>query len=207
MSLRANILLFILSSAIVSAAMLMLFVDVFWFHDGVKETSFTEISQELILALIVSLHMFMARRRDSMSHCGVLIAAFFTCMFIREMDFLFDELSHGSWVWFALGVAVLSIVYCLLKPALTVNQLVKVMSYPSFGMMLSGILSILVFSRIFGMGMLWDGLMIDGYNRLVKNMVEEGTELFGYILCLISTVWYFYLTRKSSKKSGNVIIR
>ncbi|WP_236127652.1 hypothetical protein [Cedecea colo] len=111
-------------------------------------------------------------------------------MLIRELDFIFDELSHGCWVWFALFTALACISYALRNKEKTLEGIASFMRHPAYGMMLSGLLCVLIFSRLFGMHTLWEGLMLDGYNRLVKNMVEEGTEMFGYILCMLSTIWY-----------------
>lgn len=72
----------------------------------------------------------------------------------------------------------------------TVQGLAHFVTHPSYGMMCAGLLCILVFSRLFGMNSLWQMLMLDGYNRVVKNMVEEGCELLGYAFCLIAALGY-----------------
>lgn len=170
-------------------AILAIYLDVSWLNNGIKEDSLTEISQEIILALIVGLYLWQARnpsRRSAMT----LIAGFFLCMLIREMDFLFDLLRHGAWVWFALIAAAIAIGYNANKASAAVAQMVSFMRHPAYGMMLSGLLCVLVFSRLFGMHHLWQNIMLEGYNRIVKNMVEEGVELFGYALCFASTIWY-----------------
>lgn len=41
----------------------------------------------------------------------MLVGGFFLCMLIREMDFAFDALWHGAWVWFALAVALVCLWY------------------------------------------------------------------------------------------------
>jgi len=50
---------------------------------------------------------------------------------------------------------------------------------------------------LFGMNSLWQMLMLDGYNRVVKNMVEEGCELLGYAFCLIAALGYLKDRRAS----------
>lgn len=65
-------------------------------------------------------------------------------------------------------------------------------------MLATGLLIVLVFSRLFGMNALWENLMLDGYNRVVKNMAEEGCELLGYSLCTLASVRYFWQTRPQS---------
>lgn len=183
-------LFLLLSVSLVILAIAALFLDVHWLHNDVKETSITEISQALILTAIVCLNLFQGVRNKENMHSFVLVAGFFGCMLIREMDFLFDVIAHGSWVWFALTVAIVTMFFCFKKPANTIHQLTIFTSHPAYGMMFSGLLCILFFSRLFGMQVLWQHIMQDGYIRVVKNIVEEGAELFGYVLCLISTCWY-----------------
>ena len=96
----------------------------------------------------------------------MLVGGFFLCMLIREMDFAFDALWHGAWVWFALAVALVCLWYAAAhrgaaRPA-------DFVTHPGYGMMCAGLLCILVFSRLFGMSVLWQTLMLDGYNRVVK---------------------------------------
>ncbi|GAA3606139.1 hypothetical protein GCM10023078_36540 [Gibbsiella greigii] len=193
-------LFLLLSVLIVALAVVALFLDIHWLHNDVKELSITEVSQELILAVIVGINVFQAVRHKEKTRISVLIAGFFGCMLIREMDFLFDAIAFGSWVWFALAVAALSLFLGLKKTAEAVNQLAVFMRHPAYGMMFSGLLCILIFSRLFGMHILWQQLMQDGYIRVVKNAVEEGTELFGYLLCLMSTCWYLATNRQTDRR-------
>ena len=180
-----NLLLrIIFFSLAVMVAVLCLHVDVNILKNGLSETSFTEVVQESILLIIVVIHLVRARKDSAMRQCNVLIAGFFLAMLIRELDAVFDLIRHGSWVWFALLVSVASIVYAVRNPARIARQLIAYASTPSYGVMVSGLLAILIFSRLFGMSMLWHSILQEGYARIVKNMVEEGVELFGYILCL-----------------------
>lgn len=184
-----NLLLrIIFFSLAVMVAVLCLHVDVNILKDGLSETSFTEVAQESILLIIVVIHLVRTRKDSAMRQCNVLIAGFFLAMLIRELDAVFDLIRHGSWVWFALLVSVASIVYAVRNPARIARQLIAYASTPSYGVMVSGLLAILIFSRLFGMSMLWHSILQEGYARIVKNMVEEGVELFGYILCLGASV-------------------
>lgn len=168
----------------------LIFIDVYWLHNFVHETSLTEISQEIMLAAISLSFFVSAYLQPAFRHARVLIGGFFLCMLIREMDFAFDMLWHGSWVGFALVATLLCVAYSLSELAAALRGLAHFFCHPSYGMMCSGLLCILVFSRVFGMHLLWQGLMLDGYNRVVKNMVEEGCEMFGYALCLFATINY-----------------
>jgi len=70
--------------------------------------------------------------------------------------------------------------------------------HPGYGLVCAGLLSVLVFSRLMGMGGVWQTLPQDEYVRMVKNTVKEGSELFGYALCLPGTLLYVRDKRKKS---------
>ncbi|HCT3489089.1 TPA: transporter [Klebsiella variicola] len=171
-------LLFFLGAAVAGAlAVLCLWVDIRVFGNDIPEVSLTEVVQESVLAVIVLVHFLLARKYTHLRYSNILIGGFFLAMLIRELDGLFDLLSHGSWVWFALLTTVGS-------------QLAEYTRTPYYGMMISGLLAILVFSRLFGMHGLWYAVLDENYARVVKNTVEEGSESFGYMLCLTATLGY-----------------
>lgn len=184
-----NIILRVVFLALsVVAAVLCLHIDVNIFRNGISEYSLTEIVQESILAVIIFIHLMRAINSSKMRLCNVLIAGFFTAMLIRELDAVFDLISHGSWVWFALAVSFATLLYVLRHPRQILAELAEYIENPSYGLMISGLLAILVFSRVFGMSILWQSILQEGYVREVKNMVEEGSELFGYMLCLCASI-------------------
>ncbi|PRD14618.1 hypothetical protein [Pantoea coffeiphila] len=196
LTIRNKIGVFFIFAAFLSAMMGLVFIDVVWMSDEVHEASFTEITQELILGVIVFLFIRHARDSVDQQPIRILVAGFFACMLIRELDFLFDKISHGSWFWFALAVTFASLIAALRHPRYLISGLADFMRHPAWGMMVAGMLTILVFSRLFGMNELWRHLMPDGYNRTVKNMAEEGSELLGYTLCLFATLGYLFTEKK-----------
>ncbi|PIJ50711.1 transporter [Erwinia sp. OLTSP20] len=183
-------LFFLAAAALSAVTMLCLWIDVGVFKDGVNEISCTEITQELTLAVIVFLHARLAKKHPELRYCNMLIAGLFLAMLIRELDALFDLLAHGSWVWLALFSTLCTVVLPLRHFRHTLCQLEQYSRTPWYGMIMSGLLTILVFSRLFGMHQLWQTILADGYARVVKNIVEEGSELFGYLLCLTATIGY-----------------
>jgi len=195
-TIRNKIGVFFVFAAFLSAMMGLVFVDVVWMSDEVHEASLTEIGQELILAVIAFLFLRHARESVEQRPIRILVAGFFGCMLIRELDFLFDIISHGSWFWFALAVTIISVLAALRHPHYLISGLADFMRHPAWGMMVAGMLTILVFSRLFGMNELWQHLMPDGYNRTVKNMAEEGSELLGYTFCLFATFGYLFTENK-----------
>ena len=132
----------------------------------------------------------LARKYAHLRYSNILIGGFFLAMLIRELDGLFDLLSHGSWVWFALLATAGSLLLPLRHLRKTLSQLAAYTRTPYYGMMISGLLAILVFSRLFGMHGLWYAVLDENFARVVKNTVEEGSESFGYMLCLTATLGY-----------------
>lgn len=189
---RNKILAFLGSALFIGVMMGLVFIDVVWMHDAVHEASLTECAQEIMLAIISLLFFHRAWRAPGQRPIAVLVGGFFGCMFIREMDFLFDQLSHGSWFWFALALTLACFAIALRNPRGIVSGLARFMTHPGWGMMSAGMLTILVFSRLFGIHQLWEHLMLDSYIRTVKNMAEEGSELLGYSLCMLATVRYLW---------------
>jgi hypothetical protein len=126
------------------------------------------------------------------------VAGFYSCMLIRELDFVFDAIQHGSWIWFALAVTAGCLAVALRTPKKTLHALARLLQHRSWPVMASGFLVVLVFSRLFGIHALWQHLMLGDYNRVVKNMAEEGTELLGYGLCWLASVRYLWQTRPAA---------
>ena len=93
-------------------------------------------------------------------------------MLIRELDALFDLISHGSWVWFALATTIAALIAPLRHARQTLSQLAQYTRTP-YGMMISGLLAILVFSRLFGMHGLWYAVLDENYARVVKTPLKR----------------------------------
>ncbi|RAW91322.1 hypothetical protein [Photorhabdus laumondii] len=181
---------FVLYALILATVIGLLFIDVIYLQNAVKENSLTEIAQESILFVISAVFLLEAKKNSQLRPALVLISGFFACLLIRELDAIFDEIFHGAWAWIAIPLALICIFYSAYKGRDTLAGLVHFTRHQSYSMMVAGILCVLVFSRLFGMGELWKGLMLEHFDRTAKNMVEEGCELLGYCLCLISTFWY-----------------
>ncbi|TDB63124.1 hypothetical protein [Photorhabdus khanii] len=181
---------FVFYALILSIVIGLLFIDVVYLQNAVKESSLTEIAQESILFVISAVFLLEARKNSQLRPALVLVSGFFACLLIRELDSIFDQIFHGAWVWIAVPLALICIFYAVYRGRVTLVGLTHFARHQSYGMMVSGILCVLVFSRLFGMGVLWQGLMLEDFDRTVKNVVEEGCEALGYYLCLIATFWY-----------------
>ena len=161
---------FILAALFLALMILPIYIDVAWMNDALHETSFTETTQEIMLAVIAALFFIAAQRRPAQRGALTLVAGFYSCMLIRELDFVFDAIQHGSWIWFALAVTAGCLAVALRTPKKTLHALARLLQHRSWPVMASGFLVVLVFSRLFGIHALWQHLMLGDYNRVVKNM-------------------------------------
>lgn len=174
--------LFVLAIGIIANSVLR--IDFVLLNGNVGEISVTEMLQQLLLIVSSVSFVYLARKRNEVKNAAVLISAFFAVLFIREMDFWFDKIAHGAWVFPAALVAGSAIFYAVKNGKRTIDQLALILASPHMDLLVTGVMLLLVFSRLFGMGSFWHNVMGDDYVRAVKNIAEEGTELLAY--CLIA---------------------
>ncbi len=185
---------FFLAALIAASVVGCIYLDVTIHHD-LSEGSFVEFGQETLL--LITTVIFGAMAMKSRQGGLWLVAGFFCCMFIRELDAYFDEIVHGAWKYFALVVMVLSL-YKAWRLGIenTIATLAAFMKSRSFIFIFIGLLIVLAYSRLFGMGELWHAIMGDNFIRLVKNVVEEGSELWGYALITWGALNYLFTSKQ-----------
>ncbi|MGH8417484.1 MAG: hypothetical protein ACRER8_09420 [Pseudomonas sp.] len=194
---------------LVGVAFAMIWLDIAVFRTEILEISFTEIAQEVML-FGCALLFWMAPGSVESRGFRILAGGFFACLLMRELDGLFDPISHSAWCW-PFSLIALVCVGLAFKPANRSNTFVVLANFtrtPAFGALSTG-LGVLVFSRIFGMGALWHLILNEGYARLAKTAVEEGIELLTYGMWLAASVEYFLSQRaaKVGKKTERQAMR
>lgn len=183
-----QVITFLILAACAAFSAGVLLFDVVGLGDQVKEISATEIIQELFLLATAVLFFIQSRRHKNLRGGFILAAGFFSCMLMRELDALFDYIHPGAWVYFASMLAVYSLGWAALTPKTTINGLYALVEDEAFPVLLFGLVTILVFSRLMGLHFLWQAAIEGDRVKLVRNLVEEGIELFGYTLCLTAAV-------------------
>ncbi|GLT20050.1 hypothetical protein GCM10007938_38330 [Vibrio zhanjiangensis] len=163
-------------------------IDFSVFKDGVGEASFTESLQLLMLIVSTSSFYLIIRERQDLIHAAVLIFGFLVVVTIREMDAWFDLIFHGAWVLPAALVTIVSTVYALRGGKDSVNQMATILDIRHMNTMIGGIVLLVVFSRLYGMGSFWHSVMQEHYVREVKNVSEESMELLCYCLIALGAV-------------------
>ncbi|MFC1467964.1 hypothetical protein ACFLQY_04695 [Verrucomicrobiota bacterium] len=167
---------------------------------GTSETSITELMQEALILLSAVLCGISAWKRPQSRGFLALAAGFFGCMFIRECDAFFDKIAHGFWVYPAITFALATTLYALTSRETVIPTLLAYLGKSHFTYISIGLLLILVFSRAFGSGHLWEGVMGANYRSAYKSMIQEGLELLGYVHVAYGAVLLFFYEKMSTGK-------
>jgi hypothetical protein len=173
--------------------LLMLFIatsihiDTAVLKNNLSEISVTEFSQSgFVLIAIVAFFKKIAKEPKS-TGLFILISGFFTMIFIREADYYLDFVYHGFWKIPVFIVFCTSSFFAFKNKDSILPPFFAYSSTKAFTYTFIGVLMTIVFSRLFGTGSLWkDIATVD--SRLVKTVVQEGLELFGYALILIGSI-------------------
>ncbi|NAW56001.1 MULTISPECIES: hypothetical protein [unclassified Vibrio] len=175
-------------AVIAIAVNLMLRLDVYYFGNSMPEFSFTEVSQLVCLTIAFGCFARIAHHRPDLKHVAALACGLFAVMFIREMDNTLDTITHGFWKYPALVAAGLAISYAYSAKERIVNQMAVMATSHGVNLVVSGIVLLVVFSRLFGTGSFWQAVMGEDYVRMVKSIAEEGAELLCYSLIAFASV-------------------
>ncbi|MBR0057232.1 MAG: hypothetical protein IJP66_07870 [Kiritimatiellae bacterium] len=206
-----------LALALMSAA-----VAVFIYHQVLIGQDPSEAANEnspielLQLALLLSSSALLAGvawlRREGREGYA-LTAAFFLCMAIRESDAIFDHLFyHGAWLPFALAVAGAASIAAIRRRGRALSGLADIVSGKGFGLLCSGMSMVFVFSRILGVKKIWMAIYRDvcceekasSLCRAIKNIAEEGSELFGYALIFAWALSFAVAAFLARRRRGSV---
>jgi len=158
------------------------------------ELSFTEISQEIILFILFGCYLFLGRKYKQVRPVVNILSLLFLIMFIREFNFFID--------WWLYPVLFILVVigwltvrdYKMLKSAT-----VEFFTHPASAWFLAGLIVTCVFSRLFGQSAFWRILYDESIYRLAKAATEEGIELLGDTLMLISGIEFIFILMQKNK--------
>ena len=160
-----------------------------------SEIWLTENTQEILILLAALSMAYAAWRRPGERGFLVLVAGFFGCMLIRELDVVLDAVWHGFWFWPALLLAAGAIGYAAtLGRGTVLEPMADFFDTRAWSYILFGLVVVLVFSRVFGSGsLLWSHVMSSDYEQVFKEALQEGLELFGYVFIAYGSarfVWH-----------------
>ncbi len=160
------------------------------------EITLTEMGQELMLFLLFGFYIFIGVKWKEIQVVSNFIGLFFLMAFIREFNFLIDHWIYPVLVVFAI------MVWFIIRDFKKIKQsTVAFFSKSPSQWFLAGFIITLVFSRLMGRSKFWRLLYDEETYRLAKAATEEGLELLGDTLMLISAIefllYYLFERRKS----------
>ena len=155
-----------------------------------SEYSLTEIMQEVFLLIDIILYVIVAYKNKILKEASILAGCFTACMFVRELDFLFDFLARNSWKIIVTAIVIYSISATFLKKGLKVTFLflANFTKHNGFNEIFHGMLMVLILSRFIGMNKLWSfGNVSNNDLYIYKRFIEKTLELCGYCLYTIGS--------------------
>ena len=165
-----------------------------------SEISFTEIAQESIVFILFLFYTLLGTKWKAIQPVSNLVGMFFLMIFIREFDFLMD-----FWFYLVLGVIAFSVGLFVRDFRKIKQSCIEFFRTPPSQWFLSGLMITLVFSRLMGRTIFWRLMYHDETYRLAKSATEEGIELLGYTIMLVSALEffaYYWAVQKRSQQSA-----
>jgi hypothetical protein len=162
-----------------------------WYGTGSRygEASLVEYLETMFLVLVAALFWIAASSSTEWRGLCTALALVAVVAAIREQDSFFDHnVFDGFWQLLAAAVLGALAWYVYRYPGSVAAEARSFLETRGAGLLLAGFITVFVFSRIIGMQSFWRSVLGDHYQRVVKNFVEEGTELFGYSLLILAAV-------------------
>jgi len=171
--------------------------DILVLKNSMGETSITEFMQQFMLLVAVVVFYVNAKVDAKGRAFWILVAGFFGCMFLRELDHYMDAIVHGFWFYPTMALAIATIVYALKNGEHMVSTAIDFKKGHAYLFIFIGLVIVLIFSRVFGTGSLWEDLMMDNYDRLYKTIIQESLELFGYFFIFIGACYQAWQLKRA----------
>jgi len=171
-----------------------------------SEETLTEHMQDILTLLSCILFFYASRINSQLKIACVLLASLTAMMFVREFDTYLDMyVFDGAWQTIVYTLLALVILYLVTQKGHIYSSLKAYAHTPSYGICLSGLVTLLAFSRMMGKGEFWQAVMAEHYVRVVKNIIEEGIETLGYTLIFIAAIELVLFCQKHAKHAQDSI--
>jgi hypothetical protein len=144
-----------------------------------------------------------AWRRPESRGFWVLVSGLFCIMLIRENDKFLDTITHGFWIYPASLVSIVVIVYSIRLRETIVTPMLDFAATRACAYLMTGLLLVILFSRIFGSSQLLSEVLGADYSKPYKTVVQEGLELLGYALVFFGSVLAYRQGRVHVQRGRN----
>lgn len=196
----------VMYSGVMAGIVLIIFLDAQQ-PNSIKfsETSYTEYAQEFSLLLTTILFFLCGRLFPNQAVVGYLFGGFFGMAYIREFNtFLDTNVADGTWQALAYSLAALTVFLVYRRRKFFWQQLALFIESMPFGIVILGMLVVFIFSRLYGLHIIWQMTLEENYKYVITRASEESIELLGYAIILIGALEYaFYLKSSRNKRIQN----
>ena len=171
-----------------------------------SEQSYTEYTQEFFLLVSTVLFYLSVRYFPNQAVVGLLLGGLLGMSLIREFDAFFDtHVSRHTWKVLAYSLAILTAFQVYKHKDFFWRQLEAFIHTKAFGIIIAGMLTLFIFSRLYGLEHIWLALMgEEKYMYEIRRASEESIELLGYTLIMIGAIEYLLDLNTSPKKKSNL---
>lgn len=177
--------------ALLTALPVVLFhLDTLWLGNSVGEWSLVEVMAEAFVLSCILSFAWLARHSAADRRFAGLAAAFFACVLVRELDAMWDLVFDGLWQVLVTAIALPAVIWAVRDLPATLAGARRFLMTRQGATMAAGLAVVLVFSRLFGMGAIWGQFVDLDAARVIKNAIEECTELLGYSFILVASAGY-----------------
>ena len=158
---------------------------------GTSEFSPVEIIQAIILGICGLIMVWVARYCPSQRPIAFGFGGLALVFVIRESDYFLDRfVVDNLWQVLVAIIGSLLIVYTYRNRKRLTIALARVWPSPGLTLLFAGAAILFAFMPLVGHEPLWQSILGDAYQRIVKLAIEEFIELMGYFLWMIGTIEY-----------------
>lgn len=173
---------------LLAAVPLVVYLDTNVISDQMSEESLTELLHNIGAFIAMVCFYRGAQTHPDKRAFLVLGGTLFAILSIRELDFLFDNIVQGFWLYPALAVLALGILIAWRNKGTFIAPMLHYLTGREATFVYLGFALLIIFTRLFGTGDLWEGVMKDSYHPGVKAAIQEGLELLSYLLIAYGSV-------------------
>lgn len=160
---------------------------------GTSEYSPLEIIQPGILVICGLLYAWVAAHCPAQRPIAIVFGGLALAFAIRELDYFLDRLVADNFWQVLTGIVLAPVIaYTYRQRRRFRIAWLRVWPSPGLTLLFAGATILFAFVQIVGYEPLWQAILGDDYQRIVKLAVEEFIELSGYFLWLIGTIEYTY---------------
>jgi hypothetical protein len=168
---------------------------------GTSEYSPLETIQPLILMVCGLLMAWVCVNYASQRPVAISFGGLALAFMIRELDYFLDRYLIDNLWQVLIGISGALVIAYTYRQRKRLNiALGRLWPSPALALMFSGAVILFAFVRLVGHEPLWQAILGDEYQRIVKLAVEEFIELIGYLLWLVGTIEYTYQVRSMSAR-------